>query len=611
MFKKALDAKSQQRLSGADRKKLKRSIRLRFPASSDADLDVLLPPKAEITIFKYPNRILVYGLEGDCPMFFDCDGRGSEIFPTVYALWKVPNLLPAFMLKGGEVSRFMLGGADLMFPGIQIPAEGFPSFSAGEPWAVKVPGNPAPIAVGTTTMSSAEALKAGLRGKALKISHYYRDTLWELAENCYVPNAGFFEDAVFEDPALISGGQASDSCEDHLLVGQTNAINDEFMGDDSAADGAPSILDSSSAEEPIVTKEASEQITTAMADLQVKDDTSGIESNVDDQPLLSVEDVDTLLDKCLLQALHTTVKDKDLPIPGSILWSGHVLPCRPSGISLDIKKSSHKKLSKWLQSKSVGGLISVKEDKHKKEVMVLSVNRKHVDYTSFKPEKKKVEKNEQPGKNIADEGQLQKLLDVVEIYKPTTHVNPIFAAVGADTGKLYSALEAYEIVFGYIEKEKLVKQADKSMVVLDATLCDALFKGAIKKGSMYPTEIHKKDIGQSFINRMQANHLVIRGEHSVVRKGALKPLQILTERRQGNKKVTKLSGLESFLIDPETLASELQKKFACSTTVSELPGKKGLEVLVQGGVIDDLARHLVEQYGVQKRYIEVLDKTRK
>lgn len=51
------------------------------------------------------------------------------------------------MLKGGEVSRFIIGGADLMFPGISVPAEGLPSFLAGEPWAVKVPGNSAPIAV--------------------------------------------------------------------------------------------------------------------------------------------------------------------------------------------------------------------------------------------------------------------------------------------------------------------------------------------------------------------------------------------------------------------------------------------------------------------------------
>ncbi|CDP11953.1 unnamed protein product [Coffea canephora] len=40
-------------------------------------------------------------------------------------------------------------------------------------------------------------------------------------------------------------------------------------------------------------------------------------------------------------------------------------------------------------------------------------------------------------------------------------------------------------------------------------------------------------------------------------------------------------------------------------------GKKGLEVLVQGGVIDDLAKHLIEQYRIAKRYIEVLDKTKK
>lgn len=68
-----------------------------------------------------------------------------NFYLAVFVLWKVPELLPSFMLKGGEVSRFVIGGADLMFPGISVAAGD--SFSAGEPWAVKVPGNPAPIAV--------------------------------------------------------------------------------------------------------------------------------------------------------------------------------------------------------------------------------------------------------------------------------------------------------------------------------------------------------------------------------------------------------------------------------------------------------------------------------
>ncbi|KAL9437550.1 hypothetical protein AB3S75_023422 [Citrus x aurantiifolia] len=606
MFKKAVEAKSHQRLSGADRKKLKRTLRDRFPRASDADIDALLPPKTEITVSKFQNRVLVYSVEGGFPVFFDVDGRGTDIFPTVFALWKVPELLPCFMLKGGEVSRFVIGGADLMFPGISIPADGLPSFLSGEPWAVKVPGNPAPIAVGSTTMSSTEALKAGLRGKALRITHYYRDLLWGSVEGHSVPNAGFLEDVVVEDPVFLSTSQVSDSCE-----GAADSSNDQKNGEEGIidADNANSEPNSTSATQDDFDGNIVEQVAADVGDLKLTENVDAGETN-EEHHVLTTEDVDAYLDKCLLQALHTTVKDKDLPMPGSTLWSNHILPCRPSGITLDIKKSSHKKLSKWLQAKSSAGLISVKEDKYKKESMLFSVNRGHPDYLSFKPEKRPAEKASQAVDHAASDNiQPAKILEVTEVYKPSVHVNPIFASVGADTGRLYTFSEACDVVFNYIEKENLVKPTAKSIVVLDPTLCDALFKGAIKKGTTYPTEIHKKDLGSTFVNRMQAHHVVSRGSQSVVRKGALKTIQIVTERRQGNKKMTKLSGLETFLMDPEALASELQKKFACSTTVAELPGKKGQEVLIQGGVIADVAKHLVEQFGIPKGYIEVLDKT--
>ncbi|KAI5555213.1 hypothetical protein BDE02_19G065400 [Populus trichocarpa] len=114
-----------------------------------------------------------------------------------------------------------------------------------------------------------------------------------------------------------------------------------------------------------------------------------------------------------------------------------------------------------------------------------------------------------------------KTLEVFEIYKPSVHVRPIFASVGADTGKLYSgASEASDdVVLKYIEKGNLVKPMNKSILVLDPMLCDALFKGAIKKGSTYPTEIHKKDLGSTFVSRMQGHHIVTRGSESVVHKG--------------------------------------------------------------------------------------------
>ncbi|KAL0801534.1 hypothetical protein Bca101_056710 [Brassica carinata] len=619
MFKKAVEAKSHQRLSGADRKKLRRNVQNRFSLLTDELLDAILPPKVEITVSKFQNRVLVYSIEGGCPMFFDIDGRGNEILPTVFALWEAPEMLPSFMLKGGEVSRYVLGGADLMFPGILIPPQGFPSFSAGEIWSVKVPGNMAPIAVGFTTMSSAEGIKAGLRGKALRIAHYYRDFLCflhakgvfhrESAEGHYVPNAGFWEDVVMEDPAFLASGSGEEISE--VSAGQqTNTGNEE---DESALETAStSATDAKNGTEE-------EHMVGSMNELNLADDT-----NTEKQNTLSTEEVDALLDQCLLQALHTTLKEKDLPIPGSTLWlfyyalklsscmANHVLPCRPPGITLDIKKSSHKKLSKWLQSKATAGMITVKEDKHKKEIVLISVNRRHPDYSSFKPEKKKAEVSESSGASSTAQAQSDKMLEIIEVYKPSIHNSAIFASLGEDKGKLYTASEASDVVFKYIEKENLVKPTNKSMVVLDPILCDALFKGAIKKGSAYPSEIHKKDVGSTFIGRMQPHQVVMRGGcEPVVRKGAIKPVQIMTERRQGNKKVTKVSGIETFLMDPDSFGSELQKKFACSTSVNELPGKKGYEVLIQGGVIEDVARYMVEHYGVPKRYIEVLDKTRK
>lgn len=215
----------------------------------------------------------------------------------------------------------------------------------------------------------------------------------------------------------------------------------------------------------------------------------------------------------------------------------------------------------------------MKEDKHKKEIVLISVNRRHPDYSSFKPEKKKAEVSESSVSSSTAPAQSDKMLEIIEVYKPSIHNSAIFASVGEDKGKLYTASEASDVVFKYIEKENLVKPTNRAMVVLDPILCDALFKGAIKKGSAYPSEIHKKDVGSTFIGRMQPHQVVMRGGcEPVVRKGAIKPVQIMTERRQGNKKVTKVSGIETFLMDPDSFGSELQKKFACSTSVNELPG---------------------------------------
>ena len=57
--------------------------------------------------------------------------------------------------------------------------------------------------------------------------------------------------------------------------------------------------------------------------------------------------------EALLQALATSVKDGALPVAGAALWAGHVLPGRRAGTTLDLRASSHRKLSKLLQARPV------------------------------------------------------------------------------------------------------------------------------------------------------------------------------------------------------------------------------------------------------------------
>lgn len=135
-----------------------------------------------------------------------------------------------------------------------------------------------------------------------------------------MPNAGFFEDAVFEDPALSSASHNSEltevACETSTdRQNNTKSIEAEESLDvnELQADSGPTLTTPNGDE-----NETANEITGGVADLKLSDAGSANDPNY--QHTLSTSDIDSLLDKCLLQALHTTVKDKDLPMLGSTLW---------------------------------------------------------------------------------------------------------------------------------------------------------------------------------------------------------------------------------------------------------------------------------------------------
>jgi translation initiation factor 2D len=99
----------------------------------------------------------------------------------------------------------------------------------------------------------------------------------------------------------------------------------------SAEDAAVDI----SGSHPDVHNEVVEEITDGVHELELPEkETTEQQSEEKGHPNLTTEEVDSLLNKCLLQALYTSIKEKDLPFPGSTLWYVCLLQFTPEYILL-------------------------------------------------------------------------------------------------------------------------------------------------------------------------------------------------------------------------------------------------------------------------------------
>ncbi len=72
------------------------------------------------------------------------------------------------------------------------------------------------------------------------------------------------------------------------------------------------------------------------------------------------EGMDAMLDWCLLRGLVDKVPDSELPIKCEEFYSKVMLPCRPPGTTVDIKKSGYKKIAKMYSTWEKKGLLTVK-----------------------------------------------------------------------------------------------------------------------------------------------------------------------------------------------------------------------------------------------------------
>ncbi|XP_065576712.1 eukaryotic translation initiation factor 2D-like isoform X2 [Artemia franciscana] len=538
-------------------KKLKSDIEKNFAPIAEDELNSVVNIKDEFTLMKIETaegQICTIYLVGKNPIVFI---YGDKMYPTIYFLWQAPNILPSFATFEDVLPR-IANGADLMLPGVVVDhtlgVRAYGKLPKDTPVYVNTTVNSAAIAVGKTWLSSEDMYMAARKGKAVEILHYLGDCLHQLSGKISRPNL---------QPLTKLEGAPTDVAE---VANNLNNIHVDAT-----------------------TPEASEY-----SDVEVKE---SAKEEVEEPKVTPQEEVDTLLKYCFVKSLKTTAKKLDLPCLTNVFYANHILPACPKSKSLDIKKSSFKKLSKFLAFMQEQGVIGVKEQSKGVEA-ITEINYGHEILRGFKEEFLEEEEEE----DADEEEERYEAPAVTDVYCVTAAVLPIFRQYRHEKGVALTSGQVKQVLTEYIKSHDLQHPEQKSVVRLDQSLSNALLEQ--KEKNENPALTWER-LMQRCLNKMSKAYCIsFPGQEPVLKKGELKPIELSVATRSGNKKVTLVSGLDTFGINLTEFAHKCQVGVAASTTIVTSPDKKGPQVLVQGNQVAFASKLLFDEYKLQKKYVK-------
>lgn len=532
----------------------------------------------------------------------------DKLYPTVYTLWKNPRIVPLIHTMPNVVEK-MQGGADLMIPGLAV---GPPFPAKAKKGAVAAVASTdqrsVPMAVGVCEIDVSDLQEVqGIKGHAIENLHWAGDELWAWSPSGK-PGA---------DPPQRLDGWLED---DDDMQERTEQLSINPDGEESGG--------------VLLPKEPAEA---------VDGDTATKEEEIAEEPEkeLSTKDIDAAFRNAFLYGVyhykekHTDEKNFGLefPLSQSFVMSNLVQPFLPAftanqASQLQMKKTSWKNIKKFIRSLDKEMIIKSKErDGNEVVVYDIDFDDRHIaNFTPYRLPKKETAIGTSAGRGekamgAADAGDssVGQKLKVQTLYKPKDKLDPMFES----TGVFYTASELRPIVEKYIENENLINEKNKRLIELDPFLANNALsvKNAGDKGFLEKGNIPR----DALLERIQDNccspyYVILRCPPNESEFGSSKPkaghppkILITMETRSGNKTVTKVSGLEPFNISPQPLADELRKVCAGSTSVDQLAGSSMrnpvMEVMVQGPQRDAVTKAL-EKRGVDKRWIDVVDKTK-
>ncbi|AGO13942.1 AaceriAGR079Wp [[Ashbya] aceris (nom. inval.)] len=540
MFKKDPYLNPASNTKNSERKRLQASIREQYEYESYQ----FSSSEIKHGTFKTQSTIgTVYTDANNIPLWFR--GKHDQTYiPTVYSCWEHPDLLPVVHTHEHVVESKLKGGADLMLPGTAPP---FPAgCQRGRVVGIASTRSPGVVkAVGICDMDL-EGITAvvGTTGVAVRVLHTEGDGL------CRVFKV-------------------------QLVAPEAREVNN-------------------------ATSDAGEPELPAADEPERKPPTAASEEGLAEQlERLSVEDVDHLLTR----AVYYTIKaDKrlELPVTASKFIAEHVLKnLPPMDLSqVTVKRSSWGKAAKLLKHFEAQGLLTLKGKPE--SFTVVTVNRAHEALQSFEPYRTVSEKASSGSKKTS--GTLS--LEVVYQYAPNRTLLPQLKNLGISGGDILSAKGVRDHLEQYVDTKKCTDPRDKSKLLLDDTLVQLLHKNVT---ASTPRTLPRAQALAALLARSFSEYFVVmRGETPLSKphKGRAPPIKVTTERKIYKKVVTKVANIEIYGVDPEELAAELRVRCSGSTTITDIPNTKAVEVQVQGPHEATIVG-ILNKHGIPSKYINL------
>ncbi|XP_075981975.1 eukaryotic translation initiation factor 2D [Anticarsia gemmatalis] len=602
MFAKPYKLKSNTSLKNSEKKHLAQRIQDEFPSCTEEKVKELVPVKASCISMKLvlhsEEVVSVYAVDG-VPMIIETEGR---LLPTVCALWKVPDLVPVLAIHSPVLPKIQ-GGAPLYLPGVVTPAggAGFPMFQRNAVIAMCTQDNAAAGVVGRALMSSADMLLRAA-GVCLETYHVIGDQLCKDNKFSKIerPKMG---------PASYSQGDVTESITaDVSQLSIQPTIKEEWpsLGKRPAPPAAvsaptpPAVTPTHTPapnEPKIIEEQPLEEV------IEPAEDSMVIEESSLSEELSIPSEPDALLRWCLLSFLKLQAKNHEYPFKTNLLYKSLMQMCPPDR-TVDVKKSSYKKVGKFLEAMQQEGLLEVREIE-KGVAAVTAVNLAHpaVRTHGVSPALRELVSaaTAPPAPPGPEDGYVPP--QVREMFCVTAAVQDLFAPV--KKGTALSPAEVRTRLTEYVKTRNLNSTEVKGAVVLDATLAkitgrpegeamkwDTLMLGT--QGRMTPSTEMRFEDGSVKLSKTK-----------------LEPIRMQVAQRSGNKKVTLVSNLEAFGFSLPALSHVCQTGVAASCGVTRSPGSKCDQLMIQGDQTYFVAKLLIEKYGLPKKYVEGADKALK